>query len=85
MDKDDKILEGVTELKVEVARHTERLDNYNSLLAEHIKGVKHLDARLRPIEDHVKFLRSLSHLTVKVVGVVAGLAAVGKLVLELLK
>lgn len=85
MDKEDKLLSTVVEIKVEVAKHSERLDNYNALLAEHIQGVKSLDARIQPIEDHVKFLRKLSHLVVKVIGAVAGLAAACKLVLELLK
>lgn len=86
MDKKvDKLISDVTDIKVELGKNSTRLDNYNTLLAEHIRGVKHLDERLRPIEDHVKFLRTFGLVTVKALAAAGAVAAIVRFAFEFLR
>lgn len=59
-----------------------KLAQYNTLLDVHIQGVKDLQARVEPIEDHVKFIRKLMNFTIKGISVLAATATLLKLFLR---
>ena len=59
----------------QLAKYNGQLERYNDELAIHIAGVKDLQARVKPIEDHVNFLRRLSILCAKLFAFICGSVA----------
>lgn len=75
----NKLLDDVEEVKINLAENNVKLDHYNKLLDEHISATNDLRERVKPIEDHVKFLRWL----IKAIVVIVGIPGAVNLILRL--
>lgn len=76
MDDLAEIKSEIKEVRIEQHKTNIQLERYNTLLDIHIKGVKDLDLRVAPIETHIKFMRGLAALSVKVAGIAASCATI---------
>lgn len=73
----------VQEIQRTLISNTAALSAYNKDLEKHIQMSQDLHQRMVPIEDHVKFTRTLLKLIAWGVGVGAGLAGMASLGLKL--
>lgn len=72
----EKLVKDVTDIKVEQAKHSEQLVRYNDLLEVHIARTEHLEERVKPIEDHVNFIRGLFSLAAKIIAILTPIVAI---------
>lgn len=56
----DDIISDIKEIKKEQSETNVKLARYNELLDIHIMATNDLRARVKPIEDHVAFIRSVT-------------------------
>jgi hypothetical protein len=72
----DRMLQDLDEIKKKLDSHTIELTQYNLLLKEHMARTEHLESRVMPIEDHVKFLRRLGRLATSVLAAASTIAGI---------
>jgi hypothetical protein len=72
----DEVTQDLKEIKRILVDNTIKLAEYNAQLDIHIRATRNLEARIRPVEDHVLFLRKLMRLMTWVVGIVVALVTV---------
>jgi uncharacterized coiled-coil protein SlyX len=80
-DKTDKILDQISAINVTLAEQHKQLEHhiYRTDLAEKHLGV--LETELKPVKAHVTQVNGI----LKVIGIAASLAGIGKLVIEIIK
>ena len=72
----DRMLQDLDEIKRKLDVHTIELAQYNLLLKEHMARTEHLESRVMPIEDHVKFLRKLGKLGTTILAAASTIAGI---------
>lgn len=68
----DKVLDDLSEIKLEQKKMALELTVYNDQLKDHIRRTEILEERVMPIEDHVKFLRTLAKIIIPIAGLILG-------------
>lgn len=75
----DDVIQDIREIKHVMHANTMQLTAYNIQLEEHIRATRNLESRVAPIEDHVKFLRTLGRLVAWIVATSGAFAGLIKL------
>lgn len=69
----DEIKDDIRHLSTTVSDLAVQMARYNALLEEHIKRTSQLEARVKPIEDHVHLVAAFAKIGLATVSVLAAL------------